>query len=69
MKYTIDDKVEYVTKVFTITDENETEYFVRFIEDLSCDSIEVESDEDGLLGEEDPRFEELVNLCELFRES
>lgn len=64
MKYTIESKAEYVTKVFSILDENENEYIVRFIEDLSCDSIEVESDEDGLLGEDDPRYKELVTLCE-----
>jgi hypothetical protein len=64
MKYTIDNKAEYVTKIFTILDENENEYFVRFMEDLSYTAVEVESDEDGLLGEDDPRYKELVTLCE-----
>lgn len=64
MSFTIQDKTEYKTEIFRIEDENGNEYFVRFMEDLSYTAIEVESDEDGLLDENDPRYKELVSLCE-----
>lgn len=65
MKFEITDKSEYKTRIFTVEDESGSEYFVRFIEDLSYTSVEVESDEDGLLDEDDPRYKELVDLCEV----
>lgn len=64
MKFEVLDKSEYVTKIFSVEDENGNEYIVRIMENDTHDSIEVESLEEGLLDEDNPIWKELVDLCE-----
>ena len=65
MKFEITDRSEYVTRIFSVEDENGNEYIVRFLDNISYTAVEVESlDEGRLLDEEEPLFAELVDLCE-----